>query len=40
MDDFRKFMYTALIAFVGLLVVWISIVYISACGFTLTCNQG
>ena len=39
-DDFRKFMYTALIAFVLLLAVWISIVYISACGFTLTCRQG
>ena len=39
-DDFRKFMYNALIAFVLLLVVWISIVYFSACGFTLTCNQG
>lgn len=40
MDDFRKFMYTALIAFVALLVVWLGIVYISACGFTLTCHQG
>lgn len=40
MDDFRQFMYTALIAFVLLLVVWIGIVYISACGFTLTCQQG
>jgi mono/diheme cytochrome c family protein len=40
MDDFRKFMYTALIAFVALLVVWLGIVYISACGFTFTCNQG
>jgi len=40
MNDFRKFMYTALIAFVSLLVVWLSIVYISACGFTLTCQQG
>ena len=40
MDDFRKFMYTALVAFVLLLVVWISIVYISACGFTLTCHRG
>ena len=39
-NDFRKFMYTALTAFVLLLVFWISIVYISACGFTLTCNQG
>jgi hypothetical protein len=40
MDDFRKFMYTALIAFILLLVVWISIVYVSACGFTLTCHRG
>jgi mono/diheme cytochrome c family protein len=40
MDDFRKFMNTALVAFVILLVVWIGIVYISACGFTLTCRQG
>lgn len=39
MDDFRKFMYTALIAFVSLLIVWLGIVYISACGFTLTCHQ-
>ena len=39
MDDFRKFMYTALVAFVGLLVVWLGMVYISACGFTLTCHQ-
>ncbi len=40
MDDFRKFMYNALIAFVLLLAVWIGIVYISACGFSLTCQQG
>ncbi len=39
-NDFRKFMYTALIAFVSLLVVWLGIVYISACGFTLTCHRG
>jgi len=39
MDDFRKFMYTALVAFVALLVVWLGIVYISACGFTLTCHR-
>jgi len=39
MVDFRKFMYTAMIAFVSLLVVWLGIVYISACGFTLTCRQ-
>lgn len=40
MDDFRKFMYSALIAFILLLIVWIGIVYVSACGFTLTCQQG
>jgi hypothetical protein len=40
MDDFRKFMYTALVAFVLLLVVWIGIVYISACGFSFTCQRG
>jgi len=40
MDDFRKFMYTALAAFVLLLIVWLGIVYVSACGFTLTCQQG
>ena len=40
MNDFRKFMYAALIAFVTMLVVWLSIVYISACGLTLTCHQG
>jgi len=39
MDDFRQFMYTALIAFILLLVVWLGIVYISSCGFTLTCHQ-
>jgi mono/diheme cytochrome c family protein len=39
MDDFRKFMNTALVAFVALLVVWLGIVYISACGFTVTCRQ-
>ena len=38
-NDFRKFMYTALIAFVALLVVWLSIVYVSACGLTLTCHR-
>ena len=40
MDDFRKFMYTALVAFVLLLVVWIGFVYISACGFSFTCQRG
>jgi len=40
MDDFRKLMYGVLVAFIGVLVVWISIVYISACGFSFTCRQG
>ena len=34
MDDFRKLMYGVLVAFIGLIVVWVSIVYISACGFS------
>jgi hypothetical protein len=40
MDDFRKFMNIALTAFVLLLVVWLGIVYVASCGFTLTCQQG
>lgn len=40
MDDFRKLMYGVLVAFVAVLVVWVSIVYLSACGFTFTCQRG
>ncbi len=40
MDDFRKLMYGVLVAFVAVLVVWVSFVYISACGFTFTCRRG
>lgn len=40
MDDFRKLMYGILIAFVGILVIWISIVYISACGLSFSCERG
>lgn len=40
MDDFRKLIYGVLVAFVGVLVVWVSIVYISACGFSFTCQRG
>ncbi len=40
MDDFRKLLYGVLVAFVGVLVVWVSIVYISACGFSFTCQRG
>lgn len=39
MNDVRKLIYGTLIGFLGTLVVWISIVYISGCGFTFTCNK-
>jgi hypothetical protein len=39
MDDFRKLMYGVLTAFVVMLVVWVSFLYISACGFTFTCRR-
>ena len=39
MDDFRKLMYGVLVAFIGIIVIWVSIVYISACGFSFTCRQ-
>jgi hypothetical protein len=40
MNDVRKMIYGALIGFFLVLGVWFSIVYVSACGFTFTCNQG
>jgi len=40
MDDFRKMIYGVLVAFVAVLVVWVSIVYISACGFSFSCKRG
>ncbi len=40
MDDFRKLIYGVLVAFVAVLVVWVSIVYVSACGFSFTCQRG
>jgi len=40
MNDVNKMIYGTLIAFLLFLLFWFSIVYISACGFTLTCNQG
>lgn len=39
-NDVRRMIYLTLVAFLLFLVFWFSIVYISACGFTLTCNQG
>jgi hypothetical protein len=38
-DDVRKYIYTTLTVFVLGLIVWIGILFINACGFTLTCKQ-
>jgi hypothetical protein len=40
MDDVRRLMYSVVIAFMAVIVVWLSIVYISACGFIFTCQRG
>ncbi len=39
-DDVRKYIYGTIIVFVVGVLAWVSIVYISSCGFTLTCKQG
>lgn len=39
MNDVRKLIYGALIGFLGFLVLWISFVYISACGFSFSCSK-
>jgi hypothetical protein len=39
MNDVRKMIYGTLILFIGVLVFWLSIIYISSCGLTLTCRQ-
>lgn len=39
MNDVRKFIYGTIIGFFLLMGVWFSIIYISSCGFTFTCNQ-
>ena len=39
-DDVRKYIYGTLVVFVFGLLVWISFIYVNACGFTLTCNRG
>jgi mono/diheme cytochrome c family protein len=38
-DDVRKYIYGALIAFLVVVGSWVSIVYVSSCGITLTCQQ-
>ncbi len=40
MDDFRKILYGVLAGFIGLLVVWIGFVYVSACGLSFSCRRG
>lgn len=39
-DDVRKYIYGALIVFLVGVMAWVGFIYVSACGFTLTCNQG
>ncbi len=39
MNDIRQMVYATIVAFLLFLVFWFSVVYISACGFTLSCNQ-
>ena len=39
MNDVRKMIYGTLIGFFMVLGFWFSVIYVSACGFTLTCNQ-
>lgn len=38
-DDVRKYIYGAITVFLLGVMTWISIVYVSACGVTLTCNR-
>ena len=40
MNDVRKVIYGTIIGFFVMLGVWFSIVYLSSCGFTFTCNRG
>jgi hypothetical protein len=39
-DDVRKYIYGAITVFLVGVMTWISIIYVSACGMTLTCNRG
>ncbi len=39
-DDVRKYIYGALIVFVVGVAAWVGFIFLSACGFTLTCTQG
>lgn len=39
-DDVRKYIYGAIGVFLVGVVVWLGILFVNACGFTLTCNRG
>jgi hypothetical protein len=39
-DDVRKYIYGALKVFVAGVLIWVGIIYINACGFTLSCQKG
>ena len=39
MNDVRQMIYGSLVLFFLVLAFWFSIIYVSSCGFTLTCNQ-
>src|SRR6266508_331304 len=39
-DDTRRLIYGTIIAFLVFIAAWLGFVYLSACGFTLTCVQG
>lgn len=40
MDDVRKLMYGVVAGFVVLILAWLALVYVSACGLTLDCQRG
>jgi hypothetical protein len=39
MNDVRRMIYGSLVLFFLMLAFWFSIIYVSSCGFTLSCNQ-
>ena len=39
MNDVRKMIYGTLIGFLAVVVLWLSFIYVSACGFTFSCNK-
>lgn len=39
-DDVRKYIYSTIAIFLTGLIVWISFIYISACGISVKCNSG